>query len=86
VFKIINGLAPEYLQDKVVLKEHNSQRMELRSSYDFSLLDLPVQHRDTCHYKMAEHWNTLPIIIRDSGTLKMFCSHLKTHLFQLAYE
>ena len=84
-YKILNGLAPDYLQDKVQIKNSNSQR-DLRSNFDFTLLELPVQYRKTGHYKLAEHWNMLPINIRESSSLNIFCSLLKTHLFTLAYE
>ena len=85
VFKILNGLAPKYLQDKVTLKAHDNLRIELRSAFDFSLLELPIKYRNACQYKLAEHWNALPISIRESSSINIFCSLLKTHLFQHAY-
>ena len=84
VYKIINGLAPHYLDNFVtqaIPAEHN-----LRSNQD----NLKLQYCAPCGVKtmkqfMITNWNCLPYNIRSSTSTNVFKKHLKTYYFDKAY-
>ena len=83
VYKILHGLSPAYLEDKV------SQRIPtnigfLRSSFDLTKLQLP-KYENTYQYSMAMHWNKLPVHIRTCNTVDNFKTQLKTYYFTQAF-
>ena len=76
-------MAPGYLSVTVEVKKSLES---LRISKDTSLLKIP--HLESQNYKNRRFeitaprlWNTLPKSLRDSGTLSIFKSELKTFLF-----
>ena len=86
VFKALNGMAPQYLEE--LCTEYHPTRT-LRSSQS-NLLVVPK-----CRVKYGERsfsyagpklWNALPGDIRDSTSLTDFKQRLKTFLFKFAYE
>uniref|UniRef100_A0A3B1JNM0 Reverse transcriptase domain-containing protein n=1 Tax=Astyanax mexicanus TaxID=7994 RepID=A0A3B1JNM0_ASTMX len=86
-YKSLNGLAPHYLQE--LLTPYNPPR-SLRSQ-DAGLLLVPRIRKNYAggrafFYKAPQLWNSLPINIRDSDTLSIFKSRLKTFLFAQAFE
>ena len=85
-FKIINQLAPAYLQTTINLKlpDITSNTRLLRSTLDFYKVELP-QHENTLEYTMAKHWNNLPISVRSHNNVNMFKKDLKTHYFSIAF-
>ena len=87
VFKVRNGLAPQYLTD--VLQCYAPARA-LRSS-DQLLLAVPktrLKTRGDRAFGAAAPrlWNSLPWHIRSAGSIEVFKSSLKTHFFSLAFN
>ncbi|XP_037548511.1 uncharacterized protein LOC119425058 [Nematolebias whitei] len=85
VFKCLHGLAPQYLSD--LLQLYTPSR-SLRSA-DQLLLVVPRSNRrlrgDRAFSVAAPKlWNELPLHVRQAGSLPVFKSSLKTHLFSLA--
>ena len=83
VYKIINGLAPSYLDNFVtqaIPAEYN-----LRSNLD----NLKLQHTQdgvkTIKHHMIKNWNCLPFNIRSSTSINTFKRNLKTHYFNIAF-
>ena len=86
-YKVLNRLAPAYMSDTV--QKYQPTR-SLRST-EKSLLVVPVLRTATygerCFSRHAAIlWNDLPEHIKQLNTLSSFKGHLKTHLFQLAYD
>ena len=88
-FKILHGTAPTYLDSLISLKPQSCYN--LRSSCDTLLLMQPsfkskVTLGDRSFSCAAPKlWNALPFEVRDSKSLDIFKSRLKTHLFRLAF-
>ena len=80
VYKGLNGLAPSYLVDILILKNSN-----LRGNRDFGLLQIPPKREKTIYYQMCICWNSLPQTIRFSKNIDIFKSSLKTYYFNQAY-
>lgn len=88
-FKILHGTAPTYLNSLISLKPQSCYK--LRSSCDTLLLKQPSfkskvtlgDRSFTC--AVTKLWNALPFEVRDSKSLDIFKSKLKTHLFRLAF-
>ena len=81
-YKIVNGLAPSYLDD--LLAPHELPR-ELRST---STGSLKVPRSRTTSYgdrafsiSAPQLWNDLPLDVRNAPTLSIFKTKLKSHLF-----
>jgi hypothetical protein len=86
-YKALNDLAPSYIRE--LLKPYHPTRM-LRSC-DANLLTVPRMRLKTFGYRTfcyaAPHlWNDLPQFVRDSHSLDVFKTRLKTHLFNIAYQ
>ena len=82
VYKIVNHLAPHYLND--LAKRVIPNRDNLRSSNDTLALALP-QKQKCIQHNMINNWNSLSFEIRDSNSVESFKKSLKTNYFQLAY-
>jgi hypothetical protein len=85
-YKIVNGLAPSYLSDLLVLYV---PRRALRSGEKL-LLCQPSYRLKSYGFRAFSVcaptlWNYLSIEIRRSQTVDIFKQKLKTHLFRLAY-
>ena len=85
VFKCINGLAPLYLQKRIAFCNNS----KLRSSSK-KLLIVPESRTKTYgdrRFSVAapKHWNLLPNDIRNSPSIEVFKTKLKTYLFREAY-
>ncbi len=79
-WKCLNNRAPSYLQDLLVTKSG------YRSQYK-NVFMVPksnhVTHGDIAFAKAAPIlWNSLPLRIRNIGSMEQFKKHLKTHLFK----
>ena len=86
-YKCLHDLAPEYLQELIMLKQSLES---LRINRDRFLLHTPMP--DTAEYKNRRFanyapklWNSLPYDIRSSNSLAIFQSKLKTFYFSQAY-
>lgn len=87
VFKALNGLAPQYITD--LLTPYSAPR-SLRSSA-IQLLSVPYSRLKTkgdraFSVAAPRLWNNLPSHIKSCPTIDHFKSHLKTHLFSLAFS
>ena len=88
-FKILHGTAPTYLDSLISLKPQSCYN--LRSSCDNLLLkQLSFKSKATLGDRSftcaaPKLWNALPFEARDSKSLDIFKSKLKTHLFRLAF-
>ena len=89
VFKCVYGLAPNYLQEQITIRNH--QRHSLRSTNKF-LLDYP---KGKMLSTLGEHafisaaprlWNALSIDTRSEHSLCSFKTKLKTFLFKQAFS
>lgn len=87
-YKAIHGLSPLYLSE--LIHPYIPART-LRSS-NLSLLTIPDNinsihfgHRSFYHAS-ATLWNSVPLHIRQAESISIFKSHLKTHLFSIAYN
>ena len=87
VYKCENGLAPEYLSSLLV--PYVQESSGLRSN-DFDLLSVPSAdlksygHRAFSFGAVVE-WNKLPLDLRQSPSVAVFKSRLKTYLFEKCY-
>ena len=87
-FKVIHGLAPDYLDELISVKA--SSRYQLRSS-DQLLLSKPKFKSlktlgDRAFISAAPNlWNSLPNDIRSAKTVGHFKKLLKTHLFKIVF-
>ena len=73
VFKSLNGMVPDYMQDKFRYNEQGNYN--LRSAFDYTL-QLPKPNtnflKHTFLYSGAQLWNTLPLEIKLSTSLRVF--------------
>ncbi|XP_076829950.1 uncharacterized protein LOC143475954, partial [Brachyhypopomus gauderio] len=86
-YKALKGLAPQYLSE--LIDYYNPSR-PLRSQNAGFLL-VPKISKTTAggrafSFKAPQLWNSLPAPIRDSDTVPIFKSRLKTHLFNQAFS
>ena len=85
-YRYFDNTLPPYLS--AVLSTYNPSR-ELRSSHE-KLLVVPNRNFATVGQRSFSFlapsvWNNLPCALRDIGSLDIFKSKLKTHLFRKAY-
>ncbi len=87
VFKAINGLAPEYIKDLLVVQSFS----RLLRSNSHIMLKVP-RTRLKCRGDRAfsvvapRLWNDLPFSVGCSTSLQMFKSRLKTYLYSQAFD
>ena len=81
-FKILNGCAPDYLNDMITLQA--PQHQNLRRNFDRYRLEIPKNYKTISH-KMSILWNNLPYSLRCCTELKKFKKDLKTYFFNIAY-
>ena len=82
VYKILNNISPNYLNDCIQLYQPNRP---LRSSNDYLRLTYPKTHLQagdrSFSVSASREWNKLPINIRQSSSISIFKKSVKTHLF-----
>ena len=83
-YKVLNGEAPSYLDEIVDLKIPTNIGMELRSTLDTSILELP-EFENTIKYQTAKNWNSLPFELRNGHKIETFKRQLKAHYFSIDY-
>jgi len=86
-YRAFYGLAPPYICELIV---HLSSSRSLRSN-DKSLLVIPKtklkSYGDRAfNFAAAKEWNSLPLSIRNSNSLAIFKTSLKTFLFNQHFE
>ena len=89
VYKCIVREAPAYLMD--MIQERDIHWEGLRSNRDHKSLVVPQTRRQTFASKSFSVvgpmlWNSLPNTIKQSNTLDVFKTKLKTHLFRCAFN
>ena len=88
-FKILHGTALTYLESLISLKPQSCYN--LRRSSDTLLLKQPAFISKAAlgdrsfTWAAPKLWNVLPFEVRDSKSLDILKSKLKTHLFALAF-
>ena len=87
-YKLLQQQGPQYLQEML---QYKTQKRDLRSSSDNSLLLIPRTKCKTFATRAFSVsaptlWNTLPKSLRELPTLLKFKCDLKTHLYQEAFE
>ena len=85
VYKSLNGIAPQYLRNKLKYKQNNGLRSD-----NTKLLVIPNSNLKTYgdrSFSVAgpKLWNILPQSLRTCKSLEMFKSQLKTLLFKEAF-
>ena len=80
-FKIVNQLCPESLQNKFIersaLSKYNTRNMK-----DLHVQKLKLEHtKKSFLYTGPKAWNSIPQLIRDTGSVVRFKKDLKSHLF-----
>ena len=87
VYKCLNNMGPTYLTS---LLRYKSSLPSLRVFSDNSLLQVPKL--ETLGYKNRKFsiaapnlWNNLPRNVRESSSLTLFKSRLKTHFFEVCF-
>jgi len=88
-YRCLTGTAPQYLADTLSLSTNVAARCRLRSA-DSRTLQLLSTRRTTLGDRAfsvaaARAWNSLPLEIRNSGSLLTFPRMTKTYLFQLSF-
>lgn len=88
IYKALNNQGPLYIKE--YLQPHSVQGHQLRSC-DQGLLKVPRTNFKTYGDRAFARsgpflWNELPLEIRNSPSVTIFKSKLKTHLFKLAYS
>lgn len=85
-FKAIHNLAPPYLSDLIHI---NTPTRSLRSTSSINLIvprvRLSTMGSRAFSCSAPRLWNSLPPDIKNLDSISCFQSHLKTHLFRLAY-
>ena len=88
VFKTLNGLAPQYLSELLVVKPRT--RYSLRSDSE-TLLVIPKATRktfgDRAFFRAGPTvWNALPSSLRNCVNIDSFKEQFKTYLFKKAFN
>ena len=86
VFKSLNGMAPKYLSDKLLLKPNLGLRSDNRNFLIVPKSNLKSYGDRAFSVAGPELWNSLPDELRLSKSLDSFKRLLKTHLFTRAYD
>ena len=86
VFKALNGMAPQYLSDKLVRKENIGLRSDNRNLLKFQKSRLKSYGDRAFSIAGPFLWNNLPDKLRLCSSLDTFKRLLKTHLFAIAYK
>lgn len=81
VYKSVNGLAPSYLNELLVF--NNDSGCRRRSLHIVDPYDTKNRAFQTAAPAL---WNRLPSVIKDSKSVQLFKSSLKTHLFRKSYN
>ena len=88
-YKALNGLAPSYLRE--LIEPYEPLRTPLRSQYAKMLKapGIPKKVRTggrAFKFQAPQLWNLLPVSVRESDTLCVFKTRLKTFLYDKAYN
>jgi hypothetical protein len=88
-YKVLHGIAPVYLSDKMkMFCPTSTAYLRLGTGRDKLMFDVDVQQRiiGSLISKIMVEWNSLPLNIRNLKEITVFKSRLKTHLFKEAFS
>ena len=89
MYKSCCGHAPSYLRDMCIVKP-SSYNFRRSTCSETSLVVPYVKHSNlggrAFAYSGPMLWNSLPLSVRESASLKLFKVNLKTYLFSLAFS
>ena len=73
LYKILNGLTPQYLQSLIPQRVQNISRYQLRNMSNFNVPPArTVTHANSFLPSTLRDWNSLDLIVRNSPTLNSF--------------
>lgn len=86
-YKSLHGMAPSYLSDLITPYVPPRALRSQGAGY----LSVPAVKKKTAgnrafSYRAPYLWNSLPASIREAGSIEIFKSKLKTHLFSLSFS
>ena len=86
-YKVVNGFAPDYLCELVVMDKHSDETKTRQRSGDNLRLKVPRPSKTRIGDRRFSNcapgiWNALPLEIRSSQSVDTFKKLLKTHLFK----
>ena len=86
-YKVVNGSAPNYLSELVVMEKHSDETKTRQRSGDNLRLKVPRPSKTRIGDRRFSNcapgiWNALPLEIRSSQSVDTFKKLLKTHLFK----
>lgn len=89
VYRCLHGTAPAYLSDSLHLAADDDAHRRLRSADALTLL-VPATRCSTLGDRAfpvaaARAWNSLPLLVRHSPSVTIFCGRLKTTLFERSF-
>ena len=85
VYKCLNGLAPSYLDDlfqSTGMSTNYALRSVLNKNVKIPLPKLEI-FKKSFQYSGVEPWNSIPQVMRDSDSLKIFKEKCFSHMFSL---
>jgi hypothetical protein len=88
VFKVLHGLAPDYISELITIKPPSSYSMRSNSKLllqKTTLKTLPTLGDHSFGCAAPNLWNDLPSRIQQADSIGSFKKLLKTHLFRKAY-
>ena len=89
VCKALNGTAPSYISELLVIKYHTSEQ-KVRSSSQHLLVTPEARLKTYGERGFAvaapRLWNSIPLELRSSSSIDIFKRHLKTYLFEQAFS
>ena len=91
VFKCLKSQAPQYLIDKLVVRNLGESGRVLQSNSEGVLLEIPVTKHKTFTDRTfsvygPKGWNILPKYVCEVEELEEFRKKLKTHLFRQYFD
>ena len=88
VYKSLHGSSPHYISNLITLRSAACTRTLRSTTSSSTILDSPVGRLKTCgdrsfYVAAPKLWNQLPKAVRESPSLAVFKSRLKSYLFSL---
>ena len=80
VYKIFNGVAPEYLSDNFIPLSNIHNYNTRRNAFSFFIPNNTSQINKTFFYNSIKNWNLLPVNVKSSQSVNVFKTKVKQHL------
>ena len=86
-YKCVNGLTPEYMCDLLIpYKQERSLRSNSLKRLSVPRSNLKTYGDRSFSYAAAVEWNKLPLVLRESSSVCIFKTRLKTYLWKLCFK